>query len=278
MRVGVFDGTFRTLADFADTLDRERPPIVGIAVNLMTKRNALAMIALAKQRGARVVIGGPDPPHHAAVVPRRRRGCCGDRRGRADTRRAGRRRCSPHRSLRRGRLWMPAVEDPRHRVSRPPTAPSFARRRARYCRISIASRIPIATRSICRRYLHAWRERHGVGTVSLITARGCPYTCTWCSRSVFGETHRRRSVDERRRRSRSDRRSLSSRAALVCGRCVCDPSRRGRSPTRRSWRSGGSGCRSNASRAPSATDRLPERRENRVIAATESRRPAPMRR
>jgi radical SAM superfamily enzyme YgiQ (UPF0313 family) len=43
-------------------------------------------------------------------------------------------------------------------------------------------------------YLRAWRERHGVGTVSLITARGCPYTCTWCSRSVFGETHRRRSV------------------------------------------------------------------------------------
>jgi radical SAM superfamily enzyme YgiQ (UPF0313 family) len=44
------------------------------------------------------------------------------------------------------------------------------------------------------RYLGAWRQRHGVGTVSLITARGCPYTCTWCSRSVFGETHRRRSV------------------------------------------------------------------------------------
>ncbi len=43
-------------------------------------------------------------------------------------------------------------------------------------------------------YLSAWRERHGIGTVSLITARGCPYTCTWCSRSVFGETHRRRSV------------------------------------------------------------------------------------
>jgi radical SAM superfamily enzyme YgiQ (UPF0313 family) len=43
-------------------------------------------------------------------------------------------------------------------------------------------------------YLNAWRARHGVGTVSLITARGCPYTCTWCSRSVFGETHRRRSA------------------------------------------------------------------------------------
>ena len=26
-----------------------------------------------------------------------------------------------------------------------------------------------------RRYLTAWRERHGMGSVSLITARGCPY-------------------------------------------------------------------------------------------------------
>jgi len=31
--------------------------------------------------------------------------------------------------------------------------------------------------------------------VSLITARGCPYTCTWCSHSVYGRTHRRRSPE-----------------------------------------------------------------------------------
>src|SRR4029077_848104 len=41
--------------------------------------------------------------------------------------------------------------------------------------------------------LDAWRSRHGRGSLSLLTARGCPYTCRWCSRSVFGETHRRRS-------------------------------------------------------------------------------------
>jgi anaerobic magnesium-protoporphyrin IX monomethyl ester cyclase len=28
----------------------------------------------------------------------------------------------------------------------------------------------------------------------LITARGCPYSCRWCSHSTFGKTHRRRSV------------------------------------------------------------------------------------
>ncbi len=51
-----------------------------------------------------------------------------------------------------------------------------------------------------QRYLDAWREHHGAGSISVITARGCPYHCRWCSHSTFGKTHRRRSpaavVDE----------------------------------------------------------------------------------
>jgi radical SAM superfamily enzyme YgiQ (UPF0313 family) len=50
------------------------------------------------------------------------------------------------------------------------------------------------------RYLSTWRQFHGQGSISLITARGCPYRCNWCSHSVYGTTHRRRSpvavVDE----------------------------------------------------------------------------------
>jgi len=34
-----------------------------------------------------------------------------------------------------------------------------------------------------------------MGSVSLITARGCPYTCTWCSHAVYGYSHRRRSPE-----------------------------------------------------------------------------------
>ena len=47
------------------------------------------------------------------------------------------------------------------------------------------------------RYLRVWREHHGAGSVSVITARGCPYHCRWCSHSTFGKTHRRRSRDRR---------------------------------------------------------------------------------
>jgi anaerobic magnesium-protoporphyrin IX monomethyl ester cyclase len=39
-----------------------------------------------------------------------------------------------------------------------------------------------------------WRERPGKGSVSLITARGCPFHCRWCSHSTFGQTHRRRTI------------------------------------------------------------------------------------
>jgi radical SAM superfamily enzyme YgiQ (UPF0313 family) len=42
------------------------------------------------------------------------------------------------------------------------------------------------------RYIATWREHHGLGSVSLVTARGCPYHCRWCSHEVFGKTHRRR--------------------------------------------------------------------------------------
>ncbi len=45
-------------------------------------------------------------------------------------------------------------------------------------------------------YMAAWRERHGETALSLTTSRGCPYHCTWCSKAVYGDTFRRRSVED----------------------------------------------------------------------------------
>lgn len=190
VRVGVFDSTFRTMADFTHALDRERPPVVGFAVNLMTKRNVLAMIAIAKRTGARVVVGGPDPPHHAASYLEAGADVVAIGEGEQtleelltafanapDQRDLGGELSSIHGIVFRDAAGA-IVPTPARALLPDLDAQPYPDRGA----IDVPA------------YLNAWRERHGTGTVSLITARGCPYTCTWCSRSVFGETHRRRSV------------------------------------------------------------------------------------
>ena len=42
-------------------------------------------------------------------------------------------------------------------------------------------------------YLNGWKIHHGYSMMSVNTMRGCPYTCKWCSRAVYGGTYRRRS-------------------------------------------------------------------------------------
>jgi len=183
--VEVFDGTFRTFDELAARIARDRPPVVGIYCNLMTKRQALRLIPVCRRAGAQIVLGGPDPPHYVeeyldhgadvivigegertleALVPRL-------------AARPGSRDLLDIDGLvyrdEVGRLVRTAPRALLPDLDEPPWPDREA--------IDIAA------------YLDAWRGRHGAGSVSLVTARGCPFTCTWCSRSVFGETHRRRS-------------------------------------------------------------------------------------
>ena len=44
-------------------------------------------------------------------------------------------------------------------------------------------------------YLKLWKENHGYSSLTINTMRGCPYACYWCSKSVFGNTYRRRSPE-----------------------------------------------------------------------------------
>lgn len=181
--VGVFDATFSTREEFAAHLVRTRPPVVGISVNMMTKFAAIWMIRQAKAAGARVVIGGPEPPHYAekyldegadAVV------------------------------IGEGEITL--AELLAHWSEHPDASPSkvsglvfraedgsVARTPARPLMPSIDT-LPFPDRAAIdlRPYIDAWKTRHGQSSLSLITMRGCPYTCTWCSHSVYGESYRRR--------------------------------------------------------------------------------------
>ena len=47
-----------------------------------------------------------------------------------------------------------------------------------------------------QQYMDCWQSHHGESSISMITARGCPYRCKWCSHAVYGYSHRRRSPED----------------------------------------------------------------------------------
>ncbi len=61
-QVEMFDCTFRRdFSEFETYMRRVRPPVVGITSLITVRRNALILAEIAKQYGATVILGGPDP-------------------------------------------------------------------------------------------------------------------------------------------------------------------------------------------------------------------------
>jgi anaerobic magnesium-protoporphyrin IX monomethyl ester cyclase len=46
------------------------------------------------------------------------------------------------------------------------------------------------------RYQQAWQQTDGSTTTSIMTSLGCPFSCDFCSRPVFGSLFRRRNLDQ----------------------------------------------------------------------------------
>ncbi len=183
--VDVFDSTFQSKESFRAHIDRTRPPVVGLYVNLMTKLNTLEMITFLKSRGCIVVVGGPEVPYygeefinHGADV-----GVIGE--GEATIA-----ELLPHLHS-HGPTGMHHI----HGVIYREHNGSIIRTPGRELVADLDS-LPDPDRKAINlhQYVETWRRHHGMGSVSLICSRGCPFTCTWCSRSVYGDTHRRRSV------------------------------------------------------------------------------------
>jgi len=180
--VELFDTTFAERADLWARLDRD-PGVVGVYTNLMTRRPVLDLISAAKSRGWTVVLGGPEsanyPPEYLAygadvvvvgegeetmaeLLPALARG-------------------GPHR-----------LHGVAGTVFRDETGAVV--HNAERAQIPDLDSVPWPDREQLdqQRYVEVWRSHHGMGSVNLITARGCPYKCRWCSHAVFGFTHRRR--------------------------------------------------------------------------------------
>jgi anaerobic magnesium-protoporphyrin IX monomethyl ester cyclase len=180
----VFDSTFRERAEFEAFVAKERPPVVGIYCNLMTRRSVLRMIPACTAAGARVVVGGPDPASYAAEYLAAGADVVVIGEGERTLE-----ELLPH-LTRSGPTGMRHIAGIIYREDG-----EQVRTAARaYLDDLDAQPFPDRKAVDIPAYVRVWREHHGLGPVSLITARGCPYTCTWCSHAVFGHSHRRRSV------------------------------------------------------------------------------------
>jgi anaerobic magnesium-protoporphyrin IX monomethyl ester cyclase len=178
--VEVYDSTFGSREELFRLLETEPPSLLGIYANLMTRGNALSILARAVERGWKVIVGGPEPSNYAeqylaagahAVVA-----------GEGELALAAILRGAP-------------LEQVPGLYFRGPDGAVVHTGPAQLLPDLDAQPWPDRERVDIEQYLKVWREHHGAGSVSVITARGCPYHCRWCSHSTFGKSHRRRSPE-----------------------------------------------------------------------------------
>jgi anaerobic magnesium-protoporphyrin IX monomethyl ester cyclase len=187
--VEIYDSTFGSKTELFDLLRNTPPSVVGIYANLMTRINALEIIGFAHEFGWTVVVGGPEPANYPDQYLD----------AGADVVIVGEGELALESLLRFhvDRSAWPGIGGLIYRTG--------DRQLVRTPSGSLIKNLdaqpwPDRERIDMQRYLDTWRKFHEKGSVSLITARGCPYRCNWCSHSVYGMTHRRRSphavVDE----------------------------------------------------------------------------------
>ena len=181
-RVKLFDATFEVRENLDRMLEQSPGGIIGVYTVLMTRKSVLEIIAKAKQHQWTVILGGPESANHSEAYLRRG----------ADFVVAGEGEQTLTELLTRlkngggeyekirGIRYLDGERNLVRTPERPPIEDIDALPRPDRGAFDIAA------------YMDAWQGHHNTSSVSLITARGCPYRCIWCSHAVFGYSHRKR--------------------------------------------------------------------------------------
>lgn len=180
--VDVFDTTFSSREAFFNFLRTEKPSLLGVYANLMTRGNVIEILTAAHEAGWKTVVGGPEPGAYTLEYLQ----------AGADFVVSG-----------EGELTMEelllALRDGEENLSKI-AGLSFLDHDGHLCQMPPRGQIanldlqpwPARDAIDIQRYVETWRTHHGSGSVNFITARGCPFRCNWCSHQVFGQSHRRR--------------------------------------------------------------------------------------
>jgi anaerobic magnesium-protoporphyrin IX monomethyl ester cyclase len=180
----VFDSTFSSLQKLKEQLIASPPSILAIYTNLMTKINVLKIVRFVKKelKDTKIILGGPEIRYY-----------CGDYLN-----------CGVHMVvIGEGEQTMLEIcsyykAHGQLPLNTPGTAFSeegtlkINDERALIKDVNILP-FPARKKIDMSKYLNVWKQYHGSSMISVSTMRGCPYTCKWCSRAVYGGTYRRRS-------------------------------------------------------------------------------------
>lgn len=185
----VYDTTFSSKDAFKAYLLQARPSFLGLYVNLMTKLNILEIIKFVRTeerlKHTRIVLGGPEVKHHDEAFLR----------AGADFIVLGEGETTLYDLLTTVDNAFSPFLDTVDGIAFINVRGDIVRTKERE-KIKDIDILPFPDRKAIElnRYFDAWKERHGYSTASVSTMRGCPYTCKWCSRAVYGLSYRRRSA------------------------------------------------------------------------------------
>jgi radical SAM superfamily enzyme YgiQ (UPF0313 family) len=181
--VEVFDTTFSSLRDLTRHLQAEPPSVLGVYANLMTRKKVLEIVRIARESGWKTIVGGPEPGAYVREYLE----------SGADVVVLGEGEITMEELL-------PALNQNSDSELSKVNGIAFLGEQGQVHQTAPRTQItdldaqpwPARDAIDVMRYVQTWRDAHGQGSLSFITARGCPYRCRWCSHQVFGMTHRRR--------------------------------------------------------------------------------------
>jgi len=181
--VEIFDSTFAERAALNQRFAATPGGLVGIYTNLMTRRSVLEIVRAAKLHRWTVVLGGPESANYTTEYLG----------AGADVIVVGEGEVTMSELI--GNLAKSGAHRLQHVagiVFRDERGALV--RTAERAKIPDLDTLPWPDREAIdhQKYLDAWKTHHGASSINLITARGCPYRCNWCSHAVYGFTHRRR--------------------------------------------------------------------------------------
>ncbi|HEY3403574.1 MAG TPA: radical SAM protein [Ohtaekwangia sp.] len=183
----VFDTTFSSKKKFREHVLATQPWVLGMYVNLMTKLNVLETIQFIRENlpNTKIILGGPEVTHSAENFLRYGAHYIVIGEGEETT--------------------LELIEALRHDPEKIQSIPGIAfLKDEEFIKTTGREKIkdldelciPAREKIDLNLYLTAWKKHHGKNAISVSTMRGCPYTCKWCSRAVYGLSYRRRSPEK----------------------------------------------------------------------------------